>query len=60
MTQPIPVPAEQFDALVAGLDEPDEAPGLEALAATPRRYERTDQPCPDWCTGDCTDEETAK
>lgn len=32
------MPAEQFDALLASLDTPDEAPALGALARQPRRY----------------------
>lgn len=34
------MPAEQFDALLASLDEPDEAPALARAAARPRRYTR--------------------
>jgi uncharacterized protein (DUF1778 family) len=34
------MPADQFDALVAALDEPDEAPRLASAAQTPRRYRR--------------------
>jgi uncharacterized protein (DUF1778 family) len=32
--------AEQFDALIAALDEPDPAPRLAEVARTPRRYTR--------------------
>ncbi len=34
------MPADQFDALVAALDTPDEAPRLAEAARTPRRYTR--------------------
>jgi uncharacterized protein (DUF1778 family) len=34
------MPADQFDALVGALDEPDEAPRLVAAARSPRRYTR--------------------
>lgn len=34
------MPAEQFDAFVAALEEPDEAPALAAAARGPRRYRR--------------------
>lgn len=34
------MPAEQFDALMASLDVPDEAPALAAIAARPRRFTR--------------------
>jgi uncharacterized protein (DUF1778 family) len=34
------MPADQFDALVAALDEPDEAPRLAQAARNPRRYTR--------------------
>jgi uncharacterized protein (DUF1778 family) len=32
------MPAEQFDELIAALDEPDEIPALRQAAARPRRY----------------------
>ena len=35
------MPAEQFDALLATLDEPDEAPALARAAARRRRYARS-------------------
>lgn len=35
-----PMPTDQFDALVAALDEPDEAPRLAEAAQIPRRYTR--------------------
>jgi uncharacterized protein (DUF1778 family) len=35
------MPAAQFDALVAALDEPDNAPVLARVAARPRRYTRS-------------------
>lgn len=34
------MPADQFDALIAALDEPDEAPRLAEAARIPRRYTR--------------------
>ncbi len=34
------MPADQFDAFVAALDEPDEAPRLADAARSPRRYTR--------------------
>jgi uncharacterized protein (DUF1778 family) len=34
------MPADQFDALIAALDEPDEAPRLAEAARSPRRYTR--------------------
>jgi uncharacterized protein (DUF1778 family) len=34
------MPAEQFDALIVALDEPDEAPRLAQSARSPRRYTR--------------------
>jgi len=34
------MPAAQFDALVAALDEPDDAPRLAEAARRPRRYAR--------------------
>jgi uncharacterized protein (DUF1778 family) len=34
------MPAEQFDAFVAALDEPDAAPHLAGAAAAERRYRR--------------------
>ena len=34
------MPADQFDALITALDEPDEAPRLAEGAQTPRRYIR--------------------
>ena len=34
------MPADQFDALVGSLDEPDEAPGLAQAARRPCRYAR--------------------
>jgi uncharacterized protein (DUF1778 family) len=34
------MPADQFDALIAALDEPDEAPRLAQAARHPRRYTR--------------------
>ncbi|NNH75902.1 DUF1778 domain-containing protein [Nocardia uniformis] len=34
------MPAEQFDAMIASLDIPDEAPALAAAAAKPRRFTR--------------------
>ena len=34
------MPAAQFDAFVAALEEPDAAPALERAARRPRRYER--------------------
>jgi len=34
------MPAEQFDVLIAALDEPDEAPRLAELARRPRRFTR--------------------
>ena len=33
-----PVPADQFDAMIASLDEPDPSPGLSEIASRPRRY----------------------
>lgn len=35
------MPADQFDGLMAALDEPDEAPVLAALAARPRKFTRS-------------------
>lgn len=35
------MPAEQFDALLASLDEPDEDPVLDELAQRPRRFRRS-------------------
>jgi len=35
------MPADQFDELMAALDEPDEAHVLAALAARPRRFTRS-------------------
>lgn len=35
------MPADQFDALMAGLDEPDEVPALTQLASRPRRFTRS-------------------
>jgi uncharacterized protein (DUF1778 family) len=35
------MPADQFDGLMAALDEPDEAPALAALAAKPRKFRRS-------------------
>lgn len=35
------MPADQFDALLAALDMPDEAPALAQLAQRDRRYRRT-------------------
>jgi len=32
------MPAKQYDALMAALDQPDEAPGLARAAARRRRY----------------------
>lgn len=32
------MPAEQFDALIRSLDEPDEAPSLKKVADEPRRF----------------------
>ncbi|MCW2944832.1 MAG: hypothetical protein JWR24_1549 [Actinoallomurus sp.] len=32
------MPAEQFDELIAALDEPDEIPALRQATARPRRY----------------------
>jgi uncharacterized protein (DUF1778 family) len=34
------MPADQFDALIAALDKPDEAPRLAEAARSPRRYTR--------------------
>lgn len=34
------MPADQFDVLVASLDEPDEAPRLARAAGSARRYTR--------------------
>jgi hypothetical protein len=34
------MPAEQFDAFIMALDEPDEAPRLAQDARAPRRYTR--------------------
>jgi len=34
------MPAEQFDAMIHALDEPDHAPHFEKLAAQPRRFSR--------------------
>ncbi len=34
------MPAEQFDALLKSLDEPDAAPNLARLAEQPRRFKR--------------------
>lgn len=34
------MPADQFDTLIAALDEPDEAPRLAEAARSPRRYTR--------------------
>lgn len=34
------MPADQFDAFIAALDTPDEAPHLSEAARTPRRYTR--------------------
>lgn len=34
------MPAEQFDAILASLDQPDEAPTLSRIAAKPRRFTR--------------------
>ncbi|GAB3867955.1 DUF1778 domain-containing protein [Dactylosporangium cerinum] len=34
------VAAEQFDLLIASLDEPDEAPALPEIANRPRRFRR--------------------
>jgi uncharacterized protein (DUF1778 family) len=34
------MPAEQFDALLASLDQPDEAPTLSRIATKPRRFTR--------------------
>jgi uncharacterized protein (DUF1778 family) len=34
------MPAEQFDAFIVALDEPDEAPRLTQAAGSPRRYTR--------------------
>jgi uncharacterized protein (DUF1778 family) len=34
------MPADQFDAFIAALDEPDEAPRLAKAARGPRRYSR--------------------
>ncbi|GIF24101.1 uncharacterized protein (DUF1778 family) [Actinoplanes tereljensis] len=34
------MPAEQFDLLIASLDEPDEAPMLTEIANRPRRFRR--------------------
>ena len=34
------MPADQFDALIAALDEPDDAPRLAEAAQSPRRYSR--------------------
>ncbi len=34
------MPAEQFDALVASLDAPDNAPTLARVASAPRRFKR--------------------
>lgn len=34
------MPAEQFDELLASLDEPDEAPELARAIAEPRRFRR--------------------
>jgi uncharacterized protein (DUF1778 family) len=34
------MPAEQFDLLIASLDEPDEAPLLTEIANRPRRFRR--------------------
>lgn len=35
------MPADQFDALMAGLDEPDDAPALTQLASRQRRFSRS-------------------
>ncbi len=35
------MPGDQFDDLMAALDEPDEAPALTRLAAQPRRFIRS-------------------
>jgi len=35
------MPADQFDGLMAALDEPGEAPALAALAAKPRKFRRS-------------------
>jgi uncharacterized protein (DUF1778 family) len=35
------MPADQFDALMASLDEPDPAPLLTGAANRPRRYTRS-------------------
>lgn len=34
------MPAQQFDAMLRSLDEPDQAPHLERLATQPRRFSR--------------------
>jgi uncharacterized protein (DUF1778 family) len=34
------MPAEQFDAFIVALDEPDDAPRLAEAARSPRRYTR--------------------
>jgi uncharacterized protein (DUF1778 family) len=34
------MPADQFDALLASLDDADDAPALTALAKTPRKFVR--------------------
>lgn len=38
------MPSDQFDALVATLDVPDECPVLAAAASRPRRFARGDEP----------------
>lgn len=35
------MPAEQFDAMITSLDEPDPAPNLARAAARARRFQRT-------------------
>lgn len=35
------MPADQFDALMAALDQPDEAPTLTRAARRPRRFTRS-------------------
>ena len=35
------MPAEQFDQLIASLDEPDEAPAIVEIANRPRRFRRS-------------------
>jgi hypothetical protein len=34
------MPADQFDGLMAALDEPDEVPALAPLAVKPRKFMR--------------------